>query len=69
MEIHLVAQKKVSCRDKEYKNVLYVLWYGQPCRVGLSLMNLPNKLLQKLETEEDLSSSMAEVQVLLAVTS
>jgi hypothetical protein len=31
-------------------------------------MNLPDNLLQKLETEKDLNSSMAEVQVLMAVT-
>ncbi len=31
-------------------------------------MNLPDNLLQKLETEKDLNSSMAEAQVLMAVT-
>jgi len=31
-------------------------------------MNLPENLLQKLETEEDLNSAMAEAQVLMAVT-
>jgi hypothetical protein len=32
-------------------------------------MNLPDNLLQNLETDEDLNNAMAEAQVLLAVTS
>jgi hypothetical protein len=66
--IHFVAHKKNNRYYDGIKNIPYVLRYGQACRVGLSCMNLPENLLQKLETEEDLNSAMAEAQVLMAVT-
>jgi hypothetical protein len=48
------------------KQIPYVLRYGQPCRVGLSLMNLPPALLQKLVTEEGLEEAMKQTKVLVA---
>jgi hypothetical protein len=67
--IHFMAHQKNNRYHAGIKNIPYVLRYGQACRVRLSHMNLPDSLLQKLETEEDLNSAMAEAQVLMAVTS
>jgi hypothetical protein len=58
---------QVSCWYKKY-TICPTIWPGMQS-IGLSLMNLPDSLLQKLETEEDLNSAMAEAQVLMAVTS
>ncbi len=50
-----MAHQKNNRYHAGIKKISYVLQYGQACRVGLSCMNLPDNLLQKLETEEDLN--------------
>ncbi len=44
--IQFIANKKNNIYHEGIKQIPYVLRYRQPCRVGLSLMNLPPLLLQ-----------------------
>jgi hypothetical protein len=69
VESHFVTHQLNNRYHAGIKNIPYALQYGQACRVGLSHMNLPENLLQKLEKEENLNSVLAEAQVLMAVTS
>jgi hypothetical protein len=43
--IQFIAHKKNNRYHEGIKQIPYVLRYGQPCRVGLSRMNLPPALL------------------------
>ncbi len=64
--IQFIAHNKYNCYHEGIKQILYVLRYGQPCRVGLSRMNLPPGLLSQLETEEDLDAVMAKASIITA---
>jgi hypothetical protein len=54
--IQFIMHKKNNRYHEGIKQIPYVLRYGQPCRVGLSKMNLPPGLLSQLESEEDLEA-------------
>ncbi len=64
--IQFIAHRKNNRYHEGIKQIPYVLRYGQPCHVGLSLMNLPPALLQNLWTEEDLEEAMEQAKVLVA---
>jgi hypothetical protein len=65
--IHFIAHTKKNNQYHEgIKQIPYVLRYGQPCRVGLSRMNLPAGLLSQLQSEEDLEAAMEEASVITA---
>ena len=52
--IKFIAHKKNNRYHEGIKQIPYVLRYGQPCRVGLSRMNLPPALVDQLQSEEQL---------------
>ncbi len=62
----LLPTKKNNRYHSGIKQIPYVLRYGQPCRVGLSRMNLPPAMLQQLRSEEDLEEAMEQARVLVA---
>jgi hypothetical protein len=64
--IHFIAHKKKTRYHEGIKQIPYVLRYGQPCRVGLSRMNLPAGLLSQLQSEKDLEAAMEQASVITA---
>jgi hypothetical protein len=64
--IHFIVHTKNNRYHEGIKQIPYVLRYGQPCRVGLSRMNLPAGLLSQLQSEEDLEAAMEEASVITA---
>jgi hypothetical protein len=64
--IQFVAHKKNNRYHEGIKQIPYVLRYGQPCRVGLSRMNLPPLLISNLTTEEDLEAVINDATVLIS---
>jgi hypothetical protein len=66
--IQFIAHKKNNRYHEGIKQIPYVLRYGQPCRAGLTRMNLPPDLLRTLETEEYLEGVMDQAVVITAGT-
>ncbi len=64
--IQFIAHKKNNRYHEGIKQIPYVFRYGQPCRVGLSRMNLPTVLLGSVQTEEDLDRVLNEASVVVA---
>ncbi len=64
--IKFIAHKKNNRYHEGIKQIPYVLRYGQPCRVGLSRMNLPPALVNQLQSEEQLEEVMAQATIITA---
>ncbi len=64
--VEFIAHKKKNRYQEGIKQIPYVPMYDHPFCVGLSRMNLPPALLQKLATEEDLEDAMEQAKILVA---
>jgi len=64
--IQFIGHMKNNRYHEGIKQIPYVLRYGQPCRVGLSRMNLPPLLLNGIQTEEQLQEALEQATVFVS---
>jgi hypothetical protein len=64
--IQFIGHMKKNRYHEGIKQIPYVLRYGQPCRVGLSRMNLPPLLLNGIQTEEQLQEALEQATVFVS---